>query len=126
MARRINPAILRGGEHEGEGEAGLEVDEKAEGAEVEGEKAEAAPERASGLPGGALGVPRASDPATHVMPGKVSARVEEKLPQYRVVNGGHVMYGGCRTVLRPGKLVDAYAYDLELLRRQGIQLEELK
>ena len=54
-----------------------------------------------------------------------SGAVAVPIQQYRVVNGGHVMYAQCRAVIRAGKLVDAHMYDLDLLRKQGIVLAEV-
>lgn len=54
-----------------------------------------------------------------------SGAVAVPIQQYRVVNGGHVMYAQCRVVIRAGKLVDEHMYDLDLLRKQGIVLAEV-
>lgn len=92
---------------------------------------EDAEETGSTMEGGSPGV-APGDLSEVRMPGAVTARANlgsvpaEPIARYRAVNGGHVMYGGCRTVIRAGKLVDAYSYDLDLLRRQGIVLEEVK
>lgn len=45
--------------------------------------------------------------------------------RYRVMNGGQVMYNQCRTSIRAGKEVDGQSYDLDLLRKQGIVLQEI-
>ena len=54
-----------------------------------------------------------------------SGAVAVPIQQYRVVNGGHIMYAQCRVVIRAGKLVDEHMYDLDLLRKQGIVLAEV-
>ncbi len=50
-----------------------------------------------------------------------------KAKQFMVMNAGgvHIMYGGVRTLLKQNKVIDETTYDLELLRRQGVQLREL-
>jgi hypothetical protein len=72
--------------------------------------------------GGAPGVPALSAPEAPLalagIPHKPSKR-------YRVVNGGVVMYNNCRTNIRAGKELSEAEYDIALLRRQGIRLEEL-
>lgn len=96
----------------------------------EGSTAPAEEEAVTGMPeGGAPGVIDDASKTIHE-PGKPVASVaaaEFVHPkQYRVVNGGAVMHANCRTFLKPGKLVDEANFDLELLKRQGIILEEVK
>jgi hypothetical protein len=73
------------------------------------------------MAGGAPGVdvaPATAQPVRVVMPA-VPVR------KHRVMKEAHVMYGNCRTILREGKEVDELTYDLELLRRQGVVLQEV-
>ena len=47
--------------------------------------------------------------------------------KYRVANASAVpvLYDGCHSKMWPGKIVDSACYDIEHLRRQGVQLEEV-
>ena len=44
---------------------------------------------------------------------------------WRVKNGGRILSKGGITELKPGKVVDERNYDIEQLRIQGIELEEV-
>lgn len=55
---------------------------------------------------------------------------EVKVERFRVTNpprpgmaGFPILYGGVRTLLTQGKIVDSNTYDLEYLKRQGVTLE---
>jgi hypothetical protein len=94
---------------------------------------------ATDLPGGAPGLPPDASTKIH-QPGETSgsAAPPEDVPQllskrYKVKNdppagkpGFPVLYDGCLTHLPKGKIVDAGAYDIGLLERQGVELEEMK
>lgn len=109
---------------------------------MEGDKEVAADE--AKVPGGAPGVvelPRADHPrdargdgplveaapvvgdATKAYDIGEARRAVKPPPQYRVKVGGPILSGGHRTVLKPGKLIDARNYDLKALRNVGIVLE---
>jgi hypothetical protein len=45
---------------------------------------------------------------------------------FRVLNGGPVVYDGARFTINPGKIVTDVTHDVDLLKRQGIVLEELR
>ena len=44
---------------------------------------------------------------------------------YRVLNGGNVMLDGMRTAIRVGKIVTELTHPIDLLKSQGIRLEEV-
>jgi hypothetical protein len=77
-----------------------------------------APGGASGVPGSAGESPVRAVTAAAPGPGPRQRR-------WRVVNGGFVMFSGCRTAIKAGKEVDDRNYDIPALRRQGIRLEEV-
>ena len=43
-------------------------------------------------------------------------------PTYKVTKGGSIMYAGNRVNIKPGKLMDARAFNLDLVRAQGTKL----
>lgn len=45
--------------------------------------------------------------------------------RYRVMNGGTIVWHGCRTPLRAGKEISDAQYDITLLKRQGIRLARI-
>lgn len=58
---------------------------------------------------------------------------EVKIERYRVTNaprpgmaGYPILYGGVRTLLAQGKIVDSNTYDLDYLKRQGVTLEPVE
>lgn len=80
------------------------------------------------MTGGASGVPNAS-PAT-ASAASAAAHVKRdagstKPKRYRVMNGGTIVNGGCRTAIRAGKEITDQQYDIAHLKRQGIKLEPL-
>lgn len=78
------------------------------------------------LQGGSLGVPVQVNTNPVLAPVREPRETEKVTQQYRVVNGGMVMYDGCRVAIRAGKLVDETTHNLDLLKRQGIILETIK
>jgi hypothetical protein len=88
------------------------------------------------LPGGASGQPESADPnpsSTHihgiadVAPARFS-EVRSEVPARRFqVTGGpsQVMYNGALTRMLHGKIYVETAVDIDYLRRQGVQFEEL-
>ncbi len=91
-------------------------------------KAAPAPE----LPGGSAGV--IAGAITEIPnPGAAVAQVAKsdeppadvKVRQYRVTRAQPILYGGVRTELKLGKLVTSATYDVDYLKRQGVQLEDL-
>lgn len=99
MARRPNPAL------------GAAASEEAE-------------EASTTMEGGAPGIPPANEqlPAQQA---RAEVRLDQPLQRYRVMESAPLLYGGARTHLAAGKVVDGYAYDLDMLRRQGVRLEPL-
>jgi hypothetical protein len=83
-------------------------------------------------PGGAPGVLPEPVRVVHI-PGTVSPAANRELPnrpavearRFRVVAGGPVLYDSARVDMRTGKIIADNQYDLDLLRRQGIVLEEV-
>jgi len=96
------------------------------------------PEKAA-IPGGASGDPHVLDPnpastkihgLADVAPMRVETQQSQLLSEparrFRVVGGPeYVMYAGCKTRMLHGKVYTENAIDLDLLRRQGVQFEEL-
>jgi len=72
--------------------------------------------RISGLPNNVVG--SAVRTAKHDVPPAREFRVVSSPPQ-------GVMYDTCRVMLRPGKVVTDQTYNLPLLTRQGVVLEEI-
>lgn len=60
-----------------------------------------------------------------VTPRALSGVPARPAKRYRVLNGGQVLYNNCRTAIRAGKEITDTQFDIELLRRQGIRLEEI-
>lgn len=87
---------------------------------------------ATAIPGGAPGiVPNTGDAGARNGAPKASydagAREgEPKQRRYMVMTGGQIMYNGVRTTIRPGKVIHAGCFDINLLITQGINLRELK
>ena len=87
------------------------------------------------MPGGAAGVPDDPNPRSTVIHGIddiAPARPEpdedrKRLPrQFRVIGGpAEVLYDGGRVRMVPGKVYTENSVDLDLLRRQGVQLQEV-
>jgi hypothetical protein len=76
--------------------------------------------------GGAGGVPENAADRQADQGAKARARAAVPRPKrYRVTNGGMIVYNNCRTAMRAGKEVSEAQFDLALLRRQGIRLEEI-
>jgi hypothetical protein len=75
--------------------------------------------------GGAPGVPI---PATEVVaaPRALAGATSRRPRRYRILNGGNIMYGNCRTAMRAGKEISDAQFDIALLKRQGIRLEEIR
>lgn len=95
------------------------VDEEPKGSDESGyEKSVPLPE------GGASGVPDLHHMGGEPMVAPV-ARDEVPPKQYRVLNGGFIVYNNSRTILRQGKIIHEGAYDLAKLVAQGIKLEEI-
>ena len=88
---------------------------------------ESAPAR---MPGGAPGVPPQSsgqvlsDPARTFK--QLEPRVGPKVRRYRVRNGGAFMMGSVRVTLRAGKEITDTNYDVAMLKRNGILLDEVR
>jgi hypothetical protein len=96
------------------------------------------PEKAP-IPGGASGDPHVLDPnpastkihgLADVAPMRTETQQSQELSQparrFRVVGGPeYVMYGGCKTRMLHGKIYTENAIDLNFLRRQGVQFEDL-
>lgn len=88
------------------------------------------------MPGGASGMPVDPNPQSTIFHGiddiaparSVDDPERNRLPkQYRVVGGPEqVMYDGQKIRMIAGKIYSENAVDLDLLRRQGVQLEEIK
>lgn len=88
------------------------------------------------MPGGAAGIPDDPNPRSMVIHGIddiAPARPEldedrKRLPrQFRVTGGPtEVLYDGGRVRMTPGKIYNENAVDLDLLRRQGVQLQEVE
>lgn len=68
-------------------------------------------------PGSALATQRKPEP---IVPGAARSK------SYRVMNGGNIMINQCRTPVRAGKVIAEHEFDLDMLRQQGIILEEIK
>lgn len=86
---------------------------------------ESAPAR---QPGGASGVPPMADGTLPVAARtfkQLEPRVGPKVKRYRVLNGGSFMMGSVRTTLRAGKEIADNQYDIPLVKRVGIRLEEI-
>lgn len=85
------------------------------------------------MQGGAGGAPANAGPSPQrvaVKPNLPAVPVEPGPPagppkHYRVMNGGTVVFGGNRTVMRAGKEVSDKDYDIRFLLRQGIRLEPI-
>ncbi len=89
------------------------------------------------LDGGTLGVPEVK--AAPPLPGTarvgmvVAPEADEDAPPvvhavertYRVTRGGPVMFNNCRSEMKAGKIVGDASIDIDMLRGQGIELEEL-
>jgi hypothetical protein len=83
------------------------------------------------MPGGAGGAPIGAGPLPmRTMPAQVHQPIVEKVVDktpapspriYRVLNGGTIVWNGCRTTLRAGKEVSDKDYDIRMLMRQGIK-----
>lgn len=56
-------------------------------------------------------------------PSAVDAEPPPPPKTFKVVKGGYILYDGCRSFMPEGKTVTETAYDLDLLRKQGIELE---
>lgn len=83
-----------------------------------------------GIPGGASGVPTDATARLHstaVVGSAVEGAPADDVPvrKYRVKVGGSSSFGGTRTTIRPGKVIDERQYDIEMLKNQGIVLEEI-
>jgi hypothetical protein len=108
MARRVNPVT---------GEQSAEKDDKLD---------ERPPQ-----PGGALGVVQevTADPtkpvASAARPPPVDAPPPPPVRRYRVEAHKQVLYSGSMVAMRPGKVLEESQYDIDLLRRQGLQLKEI-
>lgn len=82
------------------------------------------------LPGGAVGV--IAGAATEIPnPGEAKTQaarepgppLDVKITRYRVMQSRPILYAGVRTELKAGKVLDTLTYDVEYLKRQGVQLE---
>ena len=80
------------------------------------------------MPGGAAGVPQSVTANTATVKATTPlarGAAGPKPKRWRVLNGGLIVHGGMKTVLRAGKEIDDSNYDLRMLRKQGIRLEEI-
>jgi hypothetical protein len=82
-----------------------------------------------GPAGGAPGLPPSPN---HILPGPLpvvgsfSGRPPGPKPKkFRIMNGGFLVQGGVRVVIRAGKEVDETQYNLRFLKSQGFRLEEV-
>lgn len=103
-----------------------------------GTKKELVQEELSGdkapLEGGTLGVPSMEDEPEKLVTlagvqvtgsaARKTNAVDIPSKYYRVTRGGFVMYDGCRTEMKPGKILCDASVDVDLIRRQGIGFEE--
>jgi hypothetical protein len=83
------------------------VSEEAPGADASGESSIAEPAQSAG---------------TETVP----AEVPPVSRKFVVVRGANIMYGGCLSYMPAGKIVMEHAFDCELLRRQGVVLEQVE
>lgn len=84
------------------------------------------------MPGGAPGI---YQDATRIMNDMRSATAYREpdpdappppeVKKYRVMNSQFILYNSCRVTLPVGKIVDGRSYDLDLLRNQGVVLNEV-
>src|ERR1700741_4389459 len=74
--------------------------------------------------GGASGIPGAGFP---VVAGPIPQREEIDVPvkSYRVIATKRVSYDGAQVILNANKVISEHVYNIDLLLRQGVQLEEL-
>ena len=82
--------------------------------------------------GGASGEPDPNLASTRihglldVAPAKEEPHLSKPAKRYQVVSGpDSVMYDGCRTPMRVGKVYTENTVDLDLLRKQGVEFREL-
>ena len=119
MARNKKPAENAAPKTEGEEQPDELFDETEEGEET--------------TPGGALGLPdNALEAVKQTVGGQQlgTALVKEtagapKAKHYRVIQGGFIMFQGCKTRVPTGKLLDDVSTDVDYLQLQGIILEEV-
>jgi hypothetical protein len=84
--------------------------------------------------GGASGAPAAFDPplveASPILPSAIRQEDEDAEPvpvrKFKVIGGGPIMIGSCRTKLPAGKVIDSRGYDIDLIRSQGIELQQIE
>lgn len=92
----------------------------------------------TGIPGGAPGIIESASTEIHSgasLPSPVSTPSGDepaKVKRYRVKNeaprgkpGYPVLHGGITVFFQKGKVVDGLMYDLDNLRRQNVELEEI-
>lgn len=88
----------------------------------------ATPEAQAGarISGGAAGIqsPNEGNPQ-HMRGALQQSRPGPKVRKYRVRTGGFLMQNNCRVAIRAGKEILDHQYDIEALKRQGIQLDEI-
>jgi hypothetical protein len=106
-------------------------------AQVQSNEPKAHEEIAGGAPGlipeAAKEIPELGK-ATSAAPSEPLKPEEIVRPQrYRVMNtprpgfeGYPVLYNGVRVQLKQGKIVDSITYDVDYLKRQGVQLDEIQ
>jgi hypothetical protein len=87
------------------------------------------------MPGGSSGIPEEANMMSHVIHGiddiaparAVDPERQKTARRFKVTGGpDQVMYDGCRTRVVMGKIFPENAVDLDRLRSQGVQLQELE